>query len=194
MLRTWISLMLQEGFHVGETETRWSGATKSHMANHTLLTILFSIDNSSMKVRRSEQIWAGYILIWVRKIIFILSNLKFKVTRKKRELWKPIHWNSKQRENILNFNITSPFFLLIRKKYFNWMATLRTLEFTTSDEITRCSSRWFINHKITQNLELLDLKKVTYVQPIPLSLNIKSDNRNYCVHVSRFRMMQLNWS
>ena len=46
------------------------------------------------------------------------------------------------------------------------MAILSTLEHTTLDETTRCTSKWFI-------LTLpVNLKCVTYAQPIPLSLSV----------------------
>ena len=49
------------------------------------------------------------------------------------------------------------------------MAILSTLESTTLDEAIRCTSKWFISTLKMQNLELVNLKCVTYVQPIPLS-------------------------
>ena len=48
------------------------------------------------------------------------------------------------------------------------MAILSTS--TTLDEIIRCASKWFILTQQVQNLELVNLKCVTYTQPIPLSL------------------------
>ena len=50
------------------------------------------------------------------------------------------------------------------------MVILSTLESTTLDETSRCASKWFILALKTQNLELVNLKCVTYAQPIPLSL------------------------
>ena len=53
------------------------------------------------------------------------------------------------------------------------MAILSTLEHTTLDETIRCASKWFIlKLKNTQNPELVNLKYVTYVQPIPLSVSV----------------------
>ena len=50
------------------------------------------------------------------------------------------------------------------------MATLSTFESTTLDKTIRFASKWFILTQKTQNLEMVNLKSVTYAQPIPLSL------------------------
>ena len=50
------------------------------------------------------------------------------------------------------------------------MAILSSLEPITLDETIRCASKWLIFNIKTQNLELGNLKCVTYAQPIPLSL------------------------
>ena len=53
------------------------------------------------------------------------------------------------------------------------MAILSTLEHTTLDKTIRCASKWFtLTLKNTQNLELVNLKCVTYAQPIPLSVSV----------------------
>ena len=53
------------------------------------------------------------------------------------------------------------------------MAILNTLESTDLDETIRCASKWFILAQKRINLELVNLKCVNYVQPIPLSLTDK---------------------
>ena len=55
------------------------------------------------------------------------------------------------------------------------MAILSTLESTSLDETIRCASKWFILRQL-QNLELLNLKCVTYTQPIPLPLTILTNH------------------
>ena len=51
---------------------------------------------------------------------------------------------------------------------------LSTLESTSLDETIWCASKWFILTQITQNLEPVNLKCVTYAQPIPLPLHTES--------------------
>ena len=60
--------------------------------------------------------------------------------------------------------------------------TMGTLESSTLDETIKCASKWFIFFKMvhfnikTQNLELVNLKCVTYAQIIPLSLTATGKN------------------
>ena len=56
-------------------------------------------------------------------------------------------------------------------KYLNLIAILSTLGSTSLDEFIKCASKWFILRQKTQNLEVVNLKCVTYAQPIPLPLN-----------------------
>ena len=51
------------------------------------------------------------------------------------------------------------------------MAILSTLESTTYSKTVRYALKWFILTQKTQNLELVNLKRVTYTQPIPHALS-----------------------
>ena len=51
------------------------------------------------------------------------------------------------------------------------MVILGTLESTSPNELVRCSLKWFIFNIKTQNLEFVNLKRVTYAQPIPEALS-----------------------
>ena len=46
------------------------------------------------------------------------------------------------------------------------MVILSTLESTHIDKTIKCASRWFILAQRMQNLEFVNLKCVTYTQPI----------------------------
>ena len=97
-------------------------------------------------------------------MISIYSNSKFKV----------IYEN---KETISNFQHCICYFAFLskkqKKKYSPCMVILSTLEPTTTlDETIRCTSKWFILTSKMQNLELVNLKCVSFAQPIPLSLNM----------------------
>ena len=49
------------------------------------------------------------------------------------------------------------------------MVILSTLESTNLDKNIKCASRWFIIAQRKQNLECVNLKCVTYAQPIWVS-------------------------
>ena len=53
------------------------------------------------------------------------------------------------------------------------MVILSTLESTDIDKTIKCTSRWFILVQRMQNLEFVNLKCVTYTQPIWVSLRVK---------------------
>ena len=54
------------------------------------------------------------------------------------------------------------------------MVILSTLESTSLDKNTRCASRWYMFNVKTQNLKVVNLKCITYAQPIPLSLRVRT--------------------
>ena len=54
------------------------------------------------------------------------------------------------------------------------MAILNILEYTTLDETNKCALKLIILTKKLQNLELVNLKYVTYAQTLLLSLSMLS--------------------
>ena len=83
----------------------------------------------------------------------------------------PVHQESYRRRNRLKFlKLLLLFLPFYQKKYSNWMAILNTLEPTALDDTISFASKWFILTSKGQNLELVNLKCVTYAQSIPLSL------------------------
>ena len=104
-------------------------------------------------------------------LIFIYSNSNFKVTSKNGnfECWYlRTHTEEKlSKTSNITFAILSSY---QKKKTLNRMPVLSTFESITLDETIRSASKWLIWTWKTQNLELLNLRCVTYAQPIPVSL------------------------
>ena len=68
------------------------------------------------------------------------------------------------------FNITFAILPSYQKKIL--MVILSTLKSATLDETIRCASKYFILTLKNAKLELVNLKCLTYAQPIPLPLSV----------------------
>ena len=147
---------------------------KVYIWNSPQMEIIYdkSIFFSKLARRWKSKKWAKFELECIQ-LIFIYSNLKIKVTCKMRTLNAYIRTHTKEKPSKI-FNIfflaILPFYL---KTYSNWIAIMRSLESIFS---------WW-NHHIhfkmihfnikMQNPDLINLKCITYTQPIPLSWSSK---------------------
>ena len=118
--------------------------------------------------------------------------LQFKIQGhlQKRGLWMPMYQNSSRRKKSQICAISVAILLFFLSKFFNWLVILSSLESTLCDKTIKCVSNWFILAQITQNIEFINLKHVSYTQRIWVSLN--SSTKWWC-HISQNNTTPDGW-
>ena len=123
--------------------------------------------------------WGKFELKWYLIYSFILKNFKIQSHLQKRR-----NFNTgisklipKKTKSSKISNTTSAILLFFfHKKYFNLIVILSTLESTSLNKTIKCALKWFILTQRMRNLEFVNLKCVTYAQPIPLPLRSTRSN------------------
>ena len=83
----------------------------------------------------------------------------------------PVYQNSFRRKKSQICTTSVAILLFFSSKFFTLLATLSSLESTLCDKTITRVSKWFILAQITQNLEFINLKHVSYTQRIWVSLS-----------------------
>ena len=94
----------------------------------------------------------------------------------KRGLWMPMKQNSFRRRESKICSISIYILLFFASKFFNKLAVLNRLESTFCVKTIKRVSKWFIPAWKTPNIEFINLKHVSYTQPIWVSFR-------YCKHI-----------